>query len=193
MVAVVNKCNITSYVLSRLSKFREGKYCVDDNPILDNYVDYTGCIERGSCYEDTCVNDAIFVPCNIAITGMVREIEEDMANIFLVDSNIIHGQPPYTYEWDFDERTFDLVGGKYGDTLTIVLKDGKTFDAVVSVITCLITDALGCKAAKACYIDPTGMHCESSYAYCANPMDLSVINTQTYCPKPTGLIVSKKS
>lgn len=168
----VNKCNISKYIKDRIDKFNFGLNCdFSDSKILENYINYLDCdtVDINICYPDTCSNPTLIIVCDIVISDLAVEIDND--NITITPT-VTGGTQPYSYQWSYNTNLFDLQEGT-NDTssnLKLVLKTG-SFDYIEAGIGLTITDVNDCKNSKTCVLSNSIMDCSRSVA-CNNITDL---------------------
>lgn len=189
---VVNKCQITKHSIDAINKLYWGINCKNNNDaIYENYIGYLACatVTQSNCYPDTCLSSTVDFVCNMSVTGIDYTINEDGITATFNINNLTGYKTPLTYLWEFDTNVFTTTSPINGSSIVLTLKDGKSFDTIVTPITLTITDDNGCKVDKTCYVTPSGITCVTNYASCSNPMNLVIENTTVQCAGPIGLIV----
>lgn len=191
------KCNIASLILDRIQSVNWGVSCIDSNTtgILENYIEHLACkTKKFNMVTDNvdCQGEIVVFNCEYNILRIGFTVE-NIESVFKVNvGDYIGGTPPFTYVWAFEEDDFDLLSEDLeSEELILKIKEGKTFDSLVSQITVTITDANFCSSTKTCVITPQGMQCGNSYELCPNVSNLQVVNKIIQCSGPFALTVER--
>ena len=190
----VNKCNITSTVLNKITYLQKGRKFFNEESIYENYLGFLNCdsVDYNICFPDNCSNPTIIFICTLAVSGISAIVDKDSGQVtfYIADNQFVNGIPPYSYSWIYNTADFDLVSVIGNNQIVLSIKQGKTFDALVSQISVSITDSNGCYASKSCYLTPIGIQCASDYQECPNGNNLQIVNLYTQCFGASGLIVN---
>lgn len=188
------KCNIVKLVSQKLNALIWGISCDEDNvdrSIIRNYIEYLNCdlVVPDECDIDTdCINEPIILTCNDFEISSILATYPDKSVLSIIlsveSAAIIGGNSPFSYVWEYNTDDFDISGNTTSDTLALTLKDGKSFETLISKIKVTITDSLGCVAIRECYIIPeifpvagfgeANLECNTDYEPCVNPKELEV-------------------
>lgn len=189
-------CNIVKQVYDKITSEIWGLSCVDKSiEIAKSYIQYLDCptVQIDNCKDEDCAPEGGtggFKNCVLEVRKIsfsVTTVEEDTRYFFhVLPQDIIGTNPPYSLVWSFDEDVFELVE-ETEEGLTLKLKEGVISENLVTAISVVVIDDVGCTDAQTCWwIGGEDLECGAMFLPCPNNTNLIVVPGD-FIPCPTNI------